>query len=165
VIVRAQSKHKVRRIRFFQEKIAQATSDIQINDTFVNKKLLYHLLARMENSQSNEYVRGTLKTVVLNLLSENGRMYGYEITQEVKERTKGEIQVTFGALYPILHKLELDGLVETESEQVDGRTRKYYSLSQEGNQLADLKTLELQRFMEAMSSLLKPKTVPSPIVK
>lgn len=119
----------------------------------------------MENSQSNEYVRGTLKTVVLNLLAENGRMYGYEITQEVKERTQGEIQVTFGALYPILHKLELDGLVEIESEIVEGRRRKYYALSKEGNQLADLKTHELQRFMEAMSNLLKPKVIPSPAVK
>ena len=55
----------------------------------------------IETSTSNEYVRGTLKTIVLNLLSDNGRMYGYEITQQVKERTSGEITLTFGALYPV----------------------------------------------------------------
>ena len=79
----------------------------------------------IETSTSNEYVRGTLKTIVLNLLSDNGRMYGYEITQQVKERTAGEITLTFGALYPVLHKLEQEGLLMTESEAVDGRMRKY----------------------------------------
>jgi PadR family transcriptional regulator PadR len=62
------------------------------------------------NTTSNEYVRGTLKTIVLNLLAEHERMYGYEITQEVKDRTRGAIALTFGALYPVLHKLEQDGL-------------------------------------------------------
>jgi PadR family transcriptional regulator, regulatory protein PadR len=83
-------------------------------------------------------------------------MYGYEITQEVKERTDGSITLTFGALYPVLHKLEQDGLLLTESEAVDGRLRKYYSLTNEGAQTAHTKTHELERFMEAMKMLIKP---------
>jgi PadR family transcriptional regulator, regulatory protein PadR len=110
----------------------------------------------MENSTSNEYVRGTLKTIVLNLLSENGRMYGYEITQEVKDRTSGEINLTFGALYPVLHKLEQDGMLLTESEAVDGRMRKYYSLTQEGAETARTKTNDLERFIGAIKLLLAP---------
>ncbi len=113
---------------------------------------------RMENSAntSNEYVRGTLKTIVLNLLAERGRMYGYEITQEVKDRTKGEILLTFGALYPVLHKLEQEGLLSTESEPVDGRMRKYYTLTTQGSETARTKTNDLERFMEAMKMLLSP---------
>lgn len=113
-------------------------------------------LKKTETSTSNEYVRGTLKTIVLNLLSENGRMYGYEITQQVKERTSGEITLTFGALYPVLHKLEQEGLLLTESEAVDGRMRKYYTLTTQGAEMARAKTNDLERFMEAIKLLLSP---------
>jgi PadR family transcriptional regulator PadR len=107
-----------------------------------------------ENSISNEYVRGTLKTIVLNLLAENGRMYGYEITQQVKERTDGDISLTFGALYPVLHKLEQEGELVTESEAVDGRLRKYYSLTTQGKETARIKSNELERFLDAVKMLL-----------
>ena len=43
---------------------------------------------------SNDLLKGTLKTIVLSLLEEKGRMYGYEITQEVERLTKGKIQLT-----------------------------------------------------------------------
>ncbi len=121
----------------------------------------------MEKSTSNEYVRGTLKTIVLNLLSDCDRMYGYEITQQVTERTSGEINLTFGALYPVLHKLEQDGLLVTESEAVDGRMRKYYSLTTQGTETARTKTNDLERFMEAMKVLLAPpgEVTPSLIPK
>jgi PadR family transcriptional regulator PadR len=111
------------------------------------------------NATSNEYVRGTLKTIVLNLLSEQDRMYGYEITQEVKVRTQGAISLTFGALYPVLHKLEQEGLLITESIEVDGRLRKYYSLTPNGNEMAIAKTNDLERFLGAVKLLLTPKTI------
>lgn len=117
----------------------------------------------MENtSANNEYLRGTLKTIVLTLLAENKRMYGYEITQAVKEQTKGEIQLTFGALYPVLHKLEQEGTLMTESIEVDGRLRKYYSLTEQGTEVAREKTLELGRFLNALQNLLTPPD-PAPV--
>jgi PadR family transcriptional regulator, regulatory protein PadR len=63
---------------------------------------------------SNDLLKGMLKPLILKLLMEKGRMYGYEITQMVKEISGGEIELTFGALYPILHKLEQEGIVITE---------------------------------------------------
>ncbi|AEI49275.1 PadR family transcriptional regulator [Runella slithyformis] len=104
---------------------------------------------------SNEFLRGTLKTIVLKLLAEQGRMYGYEITQSVKERTNGEITLTFGALYPVLHKLEQEGFLLTESEEVDGRLRKYYTLTPSGSATAIQKVSEFERFVEAMQTLLQ----------
>jgi len=83
-------------------------------------------------------------------------MYGYEITQQVKERTAGEITLTFGALYPVLHKLEQEGLLLTESEAVDGRMRKYYTLTIQGSETARTKTNDLERFVEAIKLLLSP---------
>ena len=75
----------------------------------------------MKNSQ---LYKGSLTTIVMKLLEENGRMYGYEITQKVKEITQGELKITEGALYPALHKLEADGVLEVEVENVDNRLRK-----------------------------------------
>ncbi|QRR01624.1 PadR family transcriptional regulator [Dyadobacter sandarakinus] len=111
------------------------------------------------NTTSNEFVRGTLKTIVLTLLAEKDRMYGYEITQEVKDRTSGAISLTFGALYPVLHKLEQEGLLITESVEVDGRLRKYYSLTSNGNETARTKTTDLERFIEAVKLLLAPRSL------
>lgn len=107
-------------------------------------------------STNSEFLRGTLKTIVLRLLTEQERMYGYEITQAVKERTAGELVLTFGALYPVLHKLEQEGLLLTESVAVDGRLRKYYSLTPSGNATAVQKISEFERFAELMRILLQP---------
>ena len=108
----------------------------------------------MEASGS-EFLRGTLKTIILKLLADQGRMYGYQITQSVKERTGGELTLTFGALYPVLHKLEQEGLLETESEEVDGRLRKYYHLTALGSQTAAEKVSEFERFVAVVRSLLQ----------
>ena len=81
---------------------------------------------------SSELIKGTLKTIVLKLLADNKKMYGYEITQKVKEITKGELKITEGALYPALHKLEAEGVLEVEIENVDNRLRKYYKLTEPG---------------------------------
>jgi len=107
---------------------------------------------------SKELLKGTLQTIVLKLLAENDRMYGYEITQKVKEQTTGKILLTEGALYPTLHKLEAEGLVVTETINIGKRIRKYYSLTQAGSEQSDSKVSELINFMNTMQFLLNPKT-------
>ncbi len=108
---------------------------------------------------SPELLKGTLKTIVLKLLGDHKKMYGYEITQKVKELTKDKIQITEGALYPTLHALEADGLVTTEVEYIGKRVRKYYSLSPNGKAASREKLKELTNFMDTMIALLdiKPK--------
>jgi len=110
---------------------------------------------------SSELIKGTLKTIVLKQLENNKRMYGYEITQRVKELSFNRIQITEGALYPTLHSLEADGLVTTETEYIGKRIRKYYSLSPEGKTKIDEKISELADFMNTMKFLLdiKPQTI------
>lgn len=103
---------------------------------------------------SQELIKGTLKTIVLSLLSEHDRMYGYEITQHVKEKTSGEIQLTEGALYPTLHKLEAEGLLTTEKVNIGKRVRKYYRLTENGNKQANDRVNEFRRFTETMNDLL-----------
>ena len=107
---------------------------------------------------SSELIKGTLKTIVLKLLSDNSRMYGYEITQKVKELTFEKIQITEGALYPTLHALEDDGLVTVETEFIGKRVRKYYSLSPTGKTKSQEKVNELADFMNTMKFLLDIQT-------
>lgn len=108
---------------------------------------------------SKELIKGTLKTIILKLLEENGRMYGYEITQRVKELTSGQLVLTEGALYPTLHKLESDGLLTTEKEFIGKRVRKYYSLTPVGNTETTNKVNEFEEFVRVMNLILKPKTI------
>lgn len=105
---------------------------------------------------SKEYIKGTIKTIVLKLLAENRKMYGYEISQRVKDLSSGEIELSYGALYPILYKLEKEGFLVTESEIVDGRVRKYYSLTQSGNETATVKVAELNHFADLLKAVLAP---------
>ena len=103
---------------------------------------------------TSELIKGTLKTIVLNLLKENNKMYGYEITQRVKELTAGKILITEGALYPTLHALEKNGELETEEEYMGKRVRKYYKLTEQGRVTAKEKVNELEDFMDTMKFLL-----------
>ncbi|MCX6184765.1 MAG: PadR family transcriptional regulator [Flavobacterium sp.] len=106
---------------------------------------------------STELIKGTLKTIVLKQLEQNKRMYGYEITQRVKELTGNRIQITEGALYPTLHALEAEGLVTTETEYIGKRVRKYYSLSSNGQIKIEEKLNELAEFIETLRFLLDLK--------
>jgi DNA-binding PadR family transcriptional regulator len=101
--------------------------------------------------------KGSLTTIILKLLEENGKMYGYEITQKVKALTEGQLQITEGALYPALHKLEADGLLDSEMEQVDNRVRKYYKLTESGQRATVVKMQEMNQFVQTMQALINPK--------
>ena len=105
---------------------------------------------------SNLY-KGSLTTIILKLLEEHDKMYGYEITQKVKELTKGELKITEGALYPSLHKLEADGLLDVEVAKVGNRLRKYYKLTENGTKETANKLLEMQEFLRTMQHLVNPK--------
>lgn len=106
---------------------------------------------------SRELLKGSLKSIVLKLLAEHGRMYGYEITQKVAILTQGQITLTYGALYPVLHKLEKEGALITESEIINNRNRIYYKLTKKGNETAREKIKELEDFIKTIGTLLKPE--------
>jgi len=109
---------------------------------------------------STELLKGSLKSIVLKLLTENGRMYGYEITRLVEELTSGRIKLTYGALYPVLHKLEVEGSVITEPENHNNRTRIYYRLTPKGNSFALEKIRELEEYLDVIDMFLKPNIRP-----
>ena len=102
--------------------------------------------------------KGCLEPIVMRLLKDHGRMYGYRITQLVKEITKGELQITEGALYPLLHRLEEQGIVETEMEDIGNRKRKYYTLTKVGKKQTALAMNEIKTFMQSLNLIMNRKT-------
>jgi len=108
-------------------------------------------------AKQQQLYKGSLNTIIMKLLAENGRMYGYEITQKVKEITTGEMSLTEGALYPALHKLEADGFLDVDMERVDGRVRKYYKLTESGVKETDNKLEELENFIRNMQNIVNLK--------
>jgi len=109
--------------------------------------------------RSTELLKGTLQTIILKLLSNTDRMYGYEITQHVKDLTAGKLILTEGALYPTLHKLEAEGLVTTEQEAIGKRIRKYYRLTTEGNSIVKIKLKEFRDFVNIMNQIFENKPI------
>lgn len=107
--------------------------------------------------QSTELLKGTLQTIVLKVLSDNKRMYGYEITQTVKGLSNKKILLTEGSLYPTLHKLEAEGLLTTEIIFIGKRKRKYYSLTKTGKSILEGKIQELKDFVQTLAAVLDVK--------
>jgi DNA-binding PadR family transcriptional regulator len=106
---------------------------------------------------STDLIKGSLKIIVLKLLKEEGPMHGYAITRKVEELTDGKIKLTYGALYPILHKLESEKILVIASENYNNRMRIYYSLTPKGHSTVIEKIGELNDFIEALRRIVDMK--------
>lgn len=79
-----------------------------------------------------DLVAASATPLVLAILAE-GDSYGYAIIKRVNELSRGHLQWTDGMLYPVLHRLERQGLVAAKwGESDNGRKRKYYRITKEG---------------------------------
>ncbi len=75
------------------------------------------------------------------------KRHGYQIALEIEEKSKGEFKFNHGTLYPILHKLEKDGLIKgTWKQEGPKRKRKYYSITAKGNKYGVEQLQEWQKF-------------------
>jgi PadR family transcriptional regulator PadR len=72
--------------------------------------------------------QGQLEGLILAVLAE-GPLHGYAIACELRERSGGMLEVAEGTLYPVLHRLEKDGLIHSRWETVNGRRRRVYAPS------------------------------------
>lgn len=106
---------------------------------------------------SKELLKGTLFAIILNLLSENGRMYGYEIFQRVKELSDGKILLKDGSLYPALQKMTKDGLLSCEEQHIGKRVRKYYYLTPKGEDKKVQYLGELKDFIATINNIVFPQ--------
>jgi PadR family transcriptional regulator, regulatory protein PadR len=81
---------------------------------------------------TKELVAASTEPLILSLLSK-GESYGYALIQEVKQLSGDKIGWTDGMLYPVLHRMESEGWIESRWGQAEnGRKRKYYSIKKDG---------------------------------
>lgn len=125
------------------------------------KKIRYGLampnFLRYICGMNKKLLHGTLNTIILKLLKDNGEMYGYEIVQHVKALTADQLKITEGALYPALHKLEGEGLLTVEYKKYQNRVRKYYRLTEAGSKETQSQIADLFDFMRQIQTLLESK--------
>jgi len=105
----------------------------------------------------NELLKGSLKTIVLKLLKEQGPMHGYALTRKAEELTEGKMKLTYGALYPVLHKLKKEGVLVTATEIRNNRTRIYYALTPKGHKIVIEKIKEMTEFIESLQIIVNAK--------
>lgn len=87
----------------------------------------------MQEKYERQMKKGVLDMLVLKLLGE-GPKYGYQMIQEMKEKSQGVFALKDGTLYPILYRLEEEGLVKSKWLGSEGKQvpRKYYEMTPEG---------------------------------
>jgi PadR family transcriptional regulator, regulatory protein PadR len=101
-----------------------------------------------------------LSTLVLGLLQDEG-LHGYEIARRIREVSEKSLQVAEGRLYPALHKLELDGLIQAEWIPQGGKPpRKVYSLTEAGQVELAKQKKAWYAFSESVDAILTPKRAP-----
>lgn len=97
---------------------------------------------------------GSTTMLVLALLKEK-EMYGYQIIEELEQRSNNVFQMKEGTLYPILHTLEKDKLViAKEREAANGRTRRYYHITSLGLKALEEKKAEWNVYSSAVTAIL-----------
>ena len=100
--------------------------------------------------------REDLEALVLGIL-EGGGKHGYEIAKRIKEQSEGLLSAGEGKLYPCLHKLEHDGLIQAEWVPQEGRPpRKVYSLTKNGRKELSKQKVKWEKFANAVGSILSP---------
>lgn len=97
----------------------------------------------LKQKYEQQMKKGVLEMLVLQLLLEKEK-YGYQLICELKEKSDGMFFLKEGTLYPILYRMEDDGLVVSRWSEPKGKevSKKYYRLAEEGKDtLAELKVL------------------------
>ena len=106
---------------------------------------------------SKELVAASTVPLVLSILSE-GESYGYALIQRVRELSGGGIEWTEGMLYPVLHWMEKEALIELEwREAGTGRKRKYYRLRKEGRKALQAERQQWLTVHQTLTRLWKLK--------
>lgn len=91
--------------------------------------------------------------LILKLLEEKD-MYGYEMIENLREKSNNVFELKAGTLYPLLHGLESKGYVTSYEQEVLGKTRKYYQLTRDGKRYLKAKKEEWEEYSRAVSGVL-----------
>lgn len=98
--------------------------------------------------------KGSTEILILSLLADQP-MYGYQISQELAQRSSGYFDVKEGLLYPTLHRMQQAGLLQSQWQETGtARRRKYYALTAKGREVLADQASEWQEFMRHLQAML-----------
>lgn len=104
-----------------------------------------------------ELVRGNTDCLLLFLINEEGHTYGYQLIKEVRKRSEGYFQFKEGTVYPALHRLENDRLIQGEWVKLpNGQDRRYYCITEKGVEVLKERMAAWQGFTAAMNLIFQP---------
>ena len=105
---------------------------------------------------SKALMAASTKPIILTILME-GEDYGYNIIQRVKDLSEGSLEWSDGMLYPVLQRMEKEGLIVSRwNISEEGRYRKYYKITEEGRKELEAEMNQWRDIIGALSKLWKP---------
>ena len=110
------------------------------------------------DTYERELLKGSTDCLILSVLSDHPT-YGYELIREMETRSNGYFHFREGTLYPALHRMEKEGLLEARWDTIPGgKERRYYHLTEAGHEALALRQGAWLDFSSAVRAVLKPGT-------
>lgn len=112
----------------------------------------------MKQKYEQQMKKGVLEMLVLRLLFEREK-YGYQLICELREKSDDLFLLKEGTLYPILYRMEDDGLVVSKWSEPKGKevSRKYYSITEEGRETLEQLQILWNRFTGKVDNIMESK--------
>jgi transcriptional regulator len=110
----------------------------------------------MVNKSKNDVLQGTLTLLVLRTLKSRGALHGYALTNHIRQISAELLRVEEGSLYPALHRMEQEGLVQSEWGLTDkDRKARMYSLTGAGRKQLAEETKNWERLTRGVALVMK----------
>lgn len=107
------------------------------------------------DSPKTELLQGTLDLLILKTLA-LGQQHGFGIAQRIQQISREVLQVQQGSLYPALHRLEHQGLIDAEwGDSENNRKAKFYHLTRAGKKQLEVETSNWERIAAAIAMVLE----------
>jgi PadR family transcriptional regulator PadR len=101
---------------------------------------------------------GTVSFMALTAISRGGPLHGFEILKWIKDASRGELLLEEGALYPALHRMELEGWLRSDwAVSEKGRRAKYYEITRAGARALAKQSSEWDRYVSAVARVATAK--------
>jgi PadR family transcriptional regulator, regulatory protein PadR len=112
----------------------------------------------VEMPERHDLVKSNIDSLLLCLVK-NQSMYGYQIIKELENRSQGYFKFKEGTLYPALHRLEKNGLIEGKWQILpNGQQRKYYRITLKGSESLEEKRTNWNEFFNAMNLIIRAES-------
>jgi len=114
-------------------------------------------MQRSEAGYLPDLLRGNTESLLLFEINEQGNTYGYRLIKEIEKKSQGFFHFKEGTVYPALRKLENEGLIKGEWQELpSGQKRRYYQITEAGKEVLRKKIAAWQGFTDAVNLILKP---------